>query len=171
MMRRLFGQKCYDPKLNKVYYLYKSELDDRYIRCNNITDSNIGECWMILDELEVNQEIYHPPLSDELRNYVVKIKNNLEGVYDQSLDDWEVGFRKDRDMEREIAGWLFLSNRFKTIQESMILNHEEKQSLFRMMMAIMNNGKEFAKNNIEYVGQINSNKGFLINKFTEPDRA
>jgi hypothetical protein len=126
---------------------------------------------MILDELEVNQEIYHPPLSDELRNYVVKIKNNLEGVYDQSLDDWEVGFRKDRDMEREIAGWLFLSNRFKTIQESMILNHEEKQSLFRMMMAIMNNGKEFAKNNIEYVGQINSNKGVLINKFTDPDRA
>jgi len=171
MMRRLFGQKCYDPKLNKVYYLYKSELDDRYIRCNNITDSDIGECWMILDELEVNQEIYHPPLSDELRSYVVRIKNNLEGIYDQSIDEWEDGFRKDKDMEKEIAGWLFLSNRFKAIKASMKLNQEEEQSLFKMMIQIMNNGKEFAKNNIEYVGQINSNKGVLIIKFTEPDRA
>ena len=74
-------------------------------------------------------------------------------------------------MEREIAGWLFLSNRFKAIKESMKLNQEEEQSLFKMMIQIMNNGKEFAKNNIEYVGQIDINKGVLINKFTEPDRA
>jgi len=170
MLRRLFGEKCFDPKLNKVYYLYKSEIDDSYIRCNNVSDSKIGECWVLLSDLQENQKIYHPPLSEELRSYVARIKNNLAGVYDQSMDEWEDGFRKDTEMEKEIAGWLFLSNRFKAIQESMILNNEEKQSLFRMMMAIMNNGKEFAKNNIEYVGQINSNKRVLINKFTDPDR-
>lgn len=169
MLRRLFGVKCYSVKTKKVFYLFKSELNARYIRAN-FTNSPIGLAWVLADELTPSEEIKHPPLGPEPAKLIQDIMSNLKGVYDLTYDEWELGFRKDQDINLNLALWLFFSGRFKSIQDSLILDPQEKSDLFRMMMAVMNNGKEFAVQNSSYSGQIERNKAELVRKFTCTDK-
>jgi hypothetical protein len=169
MLRRFFGVKCYSVKEKRIFYKYKSELDSRYIIAE-FANSPIGTAWVLTEELKLSDDIRHPPLAGELKEMVESIMICLNGVYDLSYDDWEVGFRKDADINRNIAQWWFLSNRFKKIQDSMILDQGDKKNLFRMMMAIMNNGKEFAISNLTYSGEVERKKTELVNKFTCSDK-
>jgi hypothetical protein len=164
MLRRLFGVKCYSVKTKKVFYLFKSELTAQYIRAN-FTNSPIGLAWVLADELTPSEEIKHPPLDPGQKKMVREIMSNLKGVYDLSFDEWELGFRKDQDINLNIAQFGFISGRFKSIQDSLILDQQEKADLFRMMMAVMNNGEEFAIHNVTYGGQIERNKTELVRKF------
>jgi hypothetical protein len=169
MLRRIFGVKCYDSNSKKVYYLYKSELDGSFIKAN-IVNTGMGTVWVKAAELKQSTEVRHPPLNDEQRKCVMELQDNLRGLYDLSYEDWELGFRKDRDIDKNIAIWLFFSSRLKALMDSMILDEDEKRDLFRMMVAVMNNGKDFAINNMVYCGQIERLKSELVAKFISADR-
>ena len=167
MFRRFFGVKCYSIKDKRTFYRYKSELNSRYIMANFV-NSPIGTVWVLTEELKSSDDVKHPPLNCEARAMVESIMECLKGVYDLSYDDWEIGFRKDANIDRNIAQWWFLSSRFKALQDGMILDQDERMALFRMMVAIMNNGKDFAIANMTYAGCIERNKAMLVAKFTCP---
>ena len=170
ILRRIFGEKCYNTAEKKCYYLYKNEITAEYIKAN-IVGSAIGLVWIKASELKPNDSYYHDKLDDDQIKYIKEIRSNLQGVYDQSQEEWENGFRKDRDINKEIASWWFLSSRFSAIRQSMILDAEEVKSLFNMMLQIMNNGSNHAENGVRYAGQIEKHKYRLINDFIKPESA
>ena len=164
-LKRLFGVKCYDTKREIVYYLWKHELDGSFTRAK-LMDSPHGIVWIKTASLQQG-DYKHPPFDEKVRADLRTIQDNLRGVYDLSMEAWEDGFRRDGHPDREIAMWLFFSGKFKEVQDSMILDQAERRSLFRMMVAMMNNGKEFALNNVEYVGSVKTMKVQLVQRFSD----
>lgn len=67
-----------------------------------------GVCWVNPSHLQ-QSPYQHPPFDEETRDYLRQIKAALDEVYPQSLEQWEDGFRCDRDAEREIAIWLHIA--------------------------------------------------------------
>src|SRR5258706_15891283 len=72
----------------------------------------------------------HAPLSTELRALIVTLAADLADVYPQSLEQWEDGFRRDRDAEREIAGWIQLSAILKIMAERFASGPSERKECF-----------------------------------------
>lgn len=63
-----------------------------------------GLVWVLPDQLQQGP-VQHPPFADDLREYTRQMKTTFSEHLDQTLDEWEDGFRRDANPEREIALW------------------------------------------------------------------
>src|SRR5687768_10453326 len=66
----------------------------------------IGTVYISAGQAVKLQGFRHPPMP-EMRENFAKIKASLDEVFPMSLEQWENGFRRDTNPEREIAFWLF----------------------------------------------------------------
>lgn len=100
-----------------------------------------GVCWVNPSHLQ--QSAYqHPPFDEETRAYLRQIKAMLDEVYFQTLEQWEDGFRRDRDAEREIAIWLHIAEVYNRLTAEKDLAAGERQDVFRLLLACANNPRE-----------------------------
>lgn len=67
--------------------------------------------WMNPAEIP-QSEIRHPPYTGPLLNDIKRIKEIFAQVCPKSLDEWQDGFRRDRNPESEIALWLRMGELF-----------------------------------------------------------
>src|SRR5437867_3265790 len=73
-----------------------------------------GQFWVEASKL--NQGPYrHPPFSEEVRGMLRNIQQILQEVYPLTLEQWEDGFRRDTNAEREIAAWVYLSHIYSQV--------------------------------------------------------
>lgn len=63
-----------------------------------------GVFWALPDQLRPGP-IKHDPFSEEVREILRHIQTAFAEHNDLSLDEWEDGFRRDANAEREIAMW------------------------------------------------------------------
>src|SRR5690349_5054197 len=98
--------RVFDSDTGKITTIPAAELAPGMVR---ITVQGMeGEFWA--DASKLKQSPYrHPPFSEEVRDILRNIQQALEEVYPLSLEQWEDGFRRDTNAEREIAFWQHLS--------------------------------------------------------------
>jgi hypothetical protein len=56
-------------------------------------------------------------------------------VYPRTIDEWEDGFRRDRNPEREIATWLHIAEVYETFTCEQPLSLEAKQDYLKVLLA------------------------------------
>ena len=71
-----------------------------------------------------------------------QIKGALDEVHSLSLDEWEDGFRRDRDAEREMAIWLHIAQVYVHLRGNKSLASGERQDVFHILLACANNPPE-----------------------------
>lgn len=80
-------------------------------------------------------EYHHPPFSPEVRDLFAQLKLALDEVYPRTIDEWEDGFRQDRNPEQEIAIWLHIAEVYKACTFERPLSLEAKQDYLRVLLA------------------------------------
>lgn len=100
-----------------------------------------GDCWVRPDQLQ-QSPYQHPPFDEEVRTHLHQIKDALDEVHLMSLEEWEDGFRRDRNAEREIAIWLHIAEVYARLTEGKSLTSGERQDVFRILLSCANNPRE-----------------------------
>lgn len=60
----------------------------------------------------------HPPFSEEIREYVRRIQSTFAEHRPLSAEEWEDGFRRDTNVEQEIALWIHAGSIYAAFTES-----------------------------------------------------
>ena len=63
-----------------------------------------GLVWLLPDQLQQG-EVRHPPFDEGIRAYIRQIQEAFAEHRPLSFEEWEDGFRRDANPEREIALW------------------------------------------------------------------
>jgi hypothetical protein len=100
-----------------------------------------GTVWMDARELK-QSEYRHPPFSEEIRDILREIKSSIDEFYDLSLEQWEDGFRRDTNPEKEIAIWVHLANIYRSLATSRDLSAEQRQDYFKVLICCLNSPRE-----------------------------
>ena len=102
-----------------------------------------GDCW--IDPTHLNKSPYqYGPFDEETRDYLREIKSALDDVYPMTVDEWEDGFRRDRNAEQEIAIWLHIAAIFNKLTLDSESDADEREDIFRILLSCANNPKELA---------------------------
>jgi hypothetical protein len=94
-----------------------------------------GLVWVLPDQLQQGP-IQHPPFDDDIRDYVRQIRTAFAEHRDLTLDEWEEGFRRDANPEREIAIWSHAADvyvQFTANERS----HDRRRDVYRCIVACM----------------------------------
>jgi hypothetical protein len=102
-----------------------------------------GTYW--IDASKVRKSDYrHPPFGAEVRAYLQRIQDALWEVYPLTFQEWEDGFRRDQDPEREIALWMHLSEVYSRLVAERVVSREAKDDIFSILASCMTSPRENA---------------------------
>ena len=76
----------------------------------------------------------HPPFQEGVRDYFRALKRDLDEIYPLTLEQWEDGFRRDRNPADQIAIWLRLAETYQVFAKRLPRTDEEKEDLFRLLL-------------------------------------
>jgi hypothetical protein len=76
-------------------------------------------------------------LGDELRAEIAQLAADLADVYPQTVEQWEDGFRCDRDPAREVAGWLHITAILKVMASRQGYDLPRRKECFRILVACL----------------------------------
>jgi hypothetical protein len=72
-----------------------------------------------------------------------RIKAALDEVHSMTIEEWEDGFRRDRDAEREIASWLYIADIYsQMVAGNKLADRKEKLDILRIHLSCANNPRE-----------------------------
>jgi len=94
-----------------------------------------GLVWVLPDQLQ-QRPIQHPLFDEDIRDYIRQIQGAFAEHRDLTLDEWEDGFRRDANPEREIALWSHAADvyvQFTSDEES----HDRRVDVYRCIVACM----------------------------------
>lgn len=100
-----------------------------------------GDCWIRPDQLQ-QSPYQHPPFDEEARAYLHQIKDALDEVHCMSLEEWENGFRRDRDAEREMAIWLHIAQVYVRLTKDKPLRIDGRRDVLHILLGCANNPRE-----------------------------
>jgi hypothetical protein len=127
--------RVYDLVTKKLSLIPKAELAHGMIE---IYFMPLGRVWVQQSQLDANAvkgPIVHPPLSPELRNSIKeRIVESLSEVCPTTLSEWEDGFRRDVNAERQIAKWFVIAERFQKFVALNQLNTAQRKEVFDLMV-------------------------------------
>ena len=93
-----------------------------------------GLVWVDPGRLKPNEH-QHPPFERDVLELIEEIKLALDEVYPRSLEEWEDGFRRDRNPSREIAMWLRIAQVYKALTAARPLSLAAKQDYLKVLLA------------------------------------
>lgn len=94
-----------------------------------------GLVWVLPDQLQQGP-IRHEPFSDEIRDYLTRIRTAFFEHRNLSIDEWEDGFRRDASPEREIALWSHAADVYVQFTSDEPL-HDRRVDVYRCIVACM----------------------------------
>src|SRR2546421_8961646 len=95
----------------------------------------IGRVWVAASQLKMDGSYQHPPFSEEVRDFLRRIKAALDEVFPQTLEGWEDGFRKDINAEREIALWLNIAATYEQCTATVECTAQQRKEYFDVIAA------------------------------------
>ena len=131
--------RVFDPDTKVVTMIPASELAPGMVRTR--MSGQEGEFWVDASKLKPGA-YRHPPFSEEVRGILGNIEETLREVYPLTLEQWEDGFRRDANAEREIAFWLHLSQVYSQTVGERPFSLKYKQDIFRVLVSCLNNPKD-----------------------------
>ena len=76
-----------------------------------------GLVWVIPEQLQQGP-LRHPPFDEEIRDYLRQIQEAFAEHRDLTLEEWEEGFRRDANAEREIAIWSYAADVYRQFADN-----------------------------------------------------
>lgn len=130
----------YDPATGKVTRIPKCELAPGMVKA--VVEGMEGEYWIDANKLCGADGFRHPPFDDEIRELVEEIRGRLKEVRPKTYKEWEDGFRKDADPEKEIAIWLTFARKFSAITGQKQYSPAQKKDIYTILTSLMLGGKD-----------------------------
>jgi len=131
--------QIYDFTTKKVSSIPAAELAPGMIEAEV---QGIGRVWVAASQLRDEGPYRHPPLTEDIRQYLRRIKESLDEVYPQTLEEWEDGFRKDLHAEREIAIWLHIASTYQRCTAARPLTLHQRRDYFDVIAACSSTPRE-----------------------------
>jgi hypothetical protein len=75
----------------------------------------------------------HPPFRPERRKQLKYIRSALLDVHPMTMEEWEEGFRRDANPDREIASWLHIAGVYRHFTQGRVLSVEQKTDIFKLI--------------------------------------
>jgi hypothetical protein len=122
--------RIYDVESRSVYEIPAAELAPGMVAAN--VEGIEETVWIDRDQLQ-KSEPQHGPFSEEVRDYIRQIKAYIDEVYCLSLEEWEDGFRRDRDPGQEIGIWLHVGRTFHGLMHDGSFLPDQKEDVFRIL--------------------------------------
>ena len=101
-----------------------------------------GEYWVRSEFLKPNIVPKHAPFEGELRNKIMEIRQCLNEVYPLTCQEWEDGFRCDRNPKSEIELWHVAALKFRSITETRYYSLPQKEDIFVILVSILSGGRD-----------------------------
>jgi hypothetical protein len=128
----------YDVPSQRVIHIPPSELRPGCIQAR--VAGIEGVVWLLPEQLQPGP-IRHPPFDEEIRSYIRDIQAAFAEHRDLSFEEWEEGFRRDADPEREIAGFSYAADVYRlfTDKES---DAARRADVYDLLIACMTTSPE-----------------------------
>jgi hypothetical protein len=91
--------------------------------------------WVLPDQLKQG-ELRHPPFDEEIRAYIRQIQDAFAEHRPLSFEEWEDGFRRDANPEREIAVWSHAADVY-TVFAKEEASWERRKDIYRVIVACL----------------------------------
>lgn len=138
--RRLFGGQgpsevvpFYDVPSRKVVRIPIRELRPGAVQARV---QGIEELvWLLPDQLQQGP-IRHPPFDEGIRDYIRQIHRAFAEHRSLSFEEWEEGFRRDANPEREIALWSHAGDVYQTFAANES-SPERRKDLYHVIVACL----------------------------------
>ena len=92
--------EVYDFDSKEVILMDQTDLGPHMVRIN--LEGNIY--WADSNQLQLN-DYQHAPFRGETKERIIRLQQNLKEVYYQTYEEWEDGFRRDKNPIKEISIW------------------------------------------------------------------
>ncbi len=99
-----------------------------------------GLVWVIPDQLKPGT-IKHPPFEEDVRAYIRQIQEAFAEHRPLSFEEWEDGFRRDANPEREIALWSHAADIY-TASVGSEPSAERRRDVYRCIVACLTAGPD-----------------------------
>lgn len=87
-------------------------------------------------------EYQHDALSDGAVEAIREFMHEFTDVFSRSYKEWEDGFRRDQNPDREVAGWLHLSRILRVMTDRYRYNLPQRDECFRILVACYTGGRD-----------------------------
>lgn len=136
-------EKYYNFETGKVEYIHINKLKPPMMKAK--MEGIEGTIWINPEQVQ-QSEYMHPPFSNDVKELFKELKLKLDEVYHRTIEEWEDGFRRDKNPEQEIAIWFYLAQLYQQFTTNQILSIEEKQDYFKVLLACTYSPKETVLN-------------------------
>ena len=123
----------YDTATHRVVHIPPSELRPGCIQVRLKDPDEI--VWVSAEEL-LQGPITHPPFDEDTRSLIREIHATFAEHRDISLEEWEEGFRRDTNVEREIAYFLYAAEVYRLFTRDEP-DAARREDVYRLLMTCM----------------------------------
>jgi hypothetical protein len=119
-----------DVEVGKIIRIPASELGSDAIQVQ--IEGHEGFVWVRPSDLHPGK-IQHPPFEEEIRELIKQIQDAFAEHRSLSLEEWEDGFRRDANPEREIAIWIHAARVYRgyAMNES---STDRREEIYRIIV-------------------------------------
>ena len=168
-LKSLFGRKkpddglvpFYDFEAKRVVRIPAAELREG---CVQVKIQGMNEVvWVAAEQLQMGP-IRHPPFDAEARELIRRIQTAFAEHRDLSLEEWEDGFRRDANVEREIALWMYAGDVYRKFaaDES---SAERRRDIYRVLVACMTSRPDSVWNVLKPTALSRPEAERIVNRF------
>ena len=125
-----------DPETQRVIRIPAAELAPGSVRASRHGSGE--DVWVAAHELQPGP-LLQPPFAEDVRELIREIQRALERVHPQTLEQWEDGFRRDLQPEREIAIFLHVGQILRQAMEDGVAADvpQREKEIYRVLAACM----------------------------------
>ena len=87
-------------------------------------------------------EYQHPPFEQDIREILEQLARDLADVRPLSYSEWEDGFRRDHNPERQIASWVHLAAVLAAVTSEFGLSGLQRKACFTVLIACSTGPRE-----------------------------
>jgi hypothetical protein len=128
-----------DLDTGKITSIPAAELAPGMIRV--MLEGQEGEFWVDAGKAKASP-YRHPPFDEHTRDYLRYLQETLSEVDPVTLEEWEDGFRRDIDWERELTMWLYLAQHYLRLTENRQRSLGYKMDIYQVLLSCLNNPRE-----------------------------
>jgi len=126
----------FDVPSGRVVQIPAAELRPGTVQAR--VDGIDGIVWLLPDELQQGP-IQHPEFGEDIREYIRQIHTAFAEHRSLSFEEWEEGFRRDTNPEREIAIWSHAADVYTAFAD-VEPSAERRGDVYRCIVACMTSG-------------------------------
>lgn len=134
--------RLYDPDTGEITEVPRSQLNPGWVHAD--VEGIDGYVWIDANKLQMS-EIVHEELDEALIKDIVEIREILLEHRNISMEEWEDGFKRDQNPDKEVALWLNAARTYRDMVGH-LETAEERDELYTLIVVCLNSPKDSLEN-------------------------